>query len=154
MEQDTIDTALSAGRSGWQRLGAHSIRFEAPDLVFLRVVGDVSPDQLTHLFAALRRLSSRAGGVCWLIDMTHLGEMPLATRKAARWHGLDGQLHATAMFGASLLQRAMATLTIHAGRLSNRGNGHHKTRFFTSESEARAWLDGVRPTPHQLGPTE
>lgn len=145
MAHDSIDTALSIGRSGWQRLGTHSIRFEAPDIVFLRVMGDVTPDHIKHLFKEVRRLSARTGAVCWLIDLTYLGEVPQVTRKAAVEHGLHGHLRATAIFGASRVQRAIATLTIQATRLSSPDSAPYAPRFFAKESEARTWLEDLHP---------
>ncbi|EYF08380.1 STAS/SEC14 domain-containing protein [Chondromyces apiculatus] len=145
MAHDSIDAALSVGRSGWQRLGTHSIRFEAPDIVFLRVLGDVTPEHIRHLFKEVRRLSSRSGTVCWLIDLTYLGQIPLETRKAAMEHGLDGHLRATAIFGANRVQRAIATLTIQASRLTGQPGALYAPRFFAKEAEARAWLEDTHP---------
>lgn len=133
------------GHSGWRCIGAHMIRTEAPNVIFLRDRGDVSPSEMSAIIEEARKLAATSGAPpLWLNDTSELGNVPAETRKVLVRSDLLLILGAVAVFGASLSQRVIARLVLNAARLAHPGHPLPPVSFFSSEAEARAWLTSVR----------
>ncbi|HVK68213.1 MAG TPA: STAS/SEC14 domain-containing protein [Polyangium sp.] len=136
---------MDTSSDGWDYVGPHSIRFEPPDLVFCRPIGEVNGDDLRAGIAYLEKTSKQIGrGVYYLVDLTRLTRyapsmvvqrfktFPIATMRAS------------AMFGASRYQRAVTDTILRAVRLLRLEIGRIPMESFADEAAARAWLDEIR----------
>ncbi|MDC0739967.1 STAS/SEC14 domain-containing protein [Polyangium mundeleinium] len=129
----------------WSSLGAHRYRFEAPDLFIVRVVGDVSLSDTQTMFERIEDLSEKAGRpIFWLSDISGLGQVTPAARKfplkldPTRW------LRATVVFGGNFHQRLVANLVMKAIPLLRPSRQMRPLSFFTTEAEARAYVEEER----------
>jgi hypothetical protein len=133
---------------GWRSIGAHEIRAEAPDVLYLRDRGDVSPSEMSAIIEEGRKLAALSGRPpLWLNDISELGHVPSETRKLLTRSDLLLILKGAAVIGASLRQRVIAQLVLHAARLAYPNRPLPPVRFFASEAEARAWLAEARRDP-------
>jgi hypothetical protein len=132
-------------QAGWRRIGAHMMRTEAPNVIFLRDRGDVSPSEMSAIIEEARKLAAISGTApLWLNDTSQLGHVPAETRKVLAHSDLLLRLGAVAVFGASLSQRVIARLVLNAARLAYPRHPLPPVRFFASEADARAWLTSTR----------
>ena len=129
---------------GWERVGAHVYRFEAPDTFCTRMMGDVSGDELVHMLEQLGALSGRRGDVFWLSDVSQMGALPPEARAAGLSSRNGAKLRGTAIVGASFQHRVLATLGLKLAVLVRRRNELPPMCFFETEREARAWIDARR----------
>jgi hypothetical protein len=92
-----------------------------------------------------RKLAASSGRPpFWLNDMSELGHVPSETRKLLTRSDLLPNLKGVAVIGASLPQRVIARLVLHAARLAYPDQPLPPVRFFASEAEARAWIAEAR----------
>lgn len=123
------------------RPGGSFVRFEPPDLCVGVFVGDVTPEDMTVMFAALKQFSHGKPHVFTLGDLSRCRPLSAATRKAAAEASKDLRVRASAVIGASLPMRMFATLlakTVHF--FNGITDDYTPVRFFATEAEARAWL--------------
>ena len=124
-------------------VGSHRVVFEK-DFYFITFHGDVTVEN-AHVFNAInRRYFDEFGYLMCLGDAHKVGTMaPAARRLTAE---LSRELNcpgATAIFGANLIARTLATLVLKAIAI---GHGRSaEMSFFKTEAESRRWLDEQRP---------
>lgn len=131
--------------AGWHDIGAHRYRFEPPDLVLLRDHGDVSPEEMQRIAEMIQRFRVVAGKpVCFINDISAMGDLPADTRKLAALGDALNSIRAIALVGADLRRRILARLVINAAKLARRPGNLPPIVFFSIEAEARAWIEGFR----------
>jgi hypothetical protein len=123
-------------------IGSHSVRFEEPDIVLIRMCGDVQEEHARVLCDELERLAKGKGYLLILGDLTELGAMSAKARHVFAEHGPHDSPVATAMFGASFRARVLVNMVITVSRLFKR---HRRSyHFVETEAQARACLDEMR----------
>lgn len=121
-------------------VGAHIMRFEPPDLVCARIVGDLSADDV----AALARTYRRAPGRLYSIIITsELGSISSAAKKAVRDIPVA---HGVAIVGASRQMQLVISLLNKVLMIANLGKNNPIT-FVETEEEARRWVEHLRNAP-------
>lgn len=122
--------------------GRHEVRFEEPDIVHIRIVGELLVSDLEVLYPALQRYGEGLNRQLWLMDMAEAGTMsPESRRRSAEWVPRI-RIGAAAMVHAGFEQRIITKMLTHVYRLL--GVMNHPTRFFDDEASARAWLASQR----------
>lgn len=126
-------------------VGSSFMRFEPPDTCFVKYVGDLAGEDVNTMNDALERVASEHPTFFLLVDLSRTG----AVSESARRYGVKGMRAmnpcGTAVFGADLHRRVVATLITKAASLIDaRIKG--PVRFFGGEAEARAWLAHLRDT--------
>jgi hypothetical protein len=124
----------------WKRIGAHAVRLEPPVTMFVRANGPVLVEDARALIAEMHRFAEGKGRIFVLGDTSGVGALPADARKVMAELLLDVPIGATAVFGASFAQRVIVTLADKTNNLI-RGSRRYETRFFSTEQEARAWLE-------------
>lgn len=132
----------------WKSIGTHLLRVEPPDLLFIRQRGPFLLEQCVLIFDEARKLAAAAGPILWLTDARELGEVAPDTRRFIGESGSDQFTRASAVFGLSFTQRAVAQFVSKAVALI-RGGKPVPLKFFETEAEARAWLAEHRSEPPQ-----
>lgn len=123
------------------KIGAHSVRFEEPDFYLAIYSGDVSGEEA---LAVARELSDFAQGKPYLLgiaDATHVGSVSAEARRA--FLQFPSLIRGTAFIGVSPALRLVGSIIARAYRLVHRA-GEQPRAFFSTEREARAWIDERR----------
>ena len=119
----------------------NAVRFEPPDLCVLTFVGSISPEDIRVVFAERARLAAGRPHIYMLIDLSRVTSVSPAARKAIGDRSGGVPVRATAIFGAPLAIRALATL-VSKGIQIIKGASDTLLSFSTTEAEGRAWLAG------------
>ena len=126
----------------WERtFGDHTMSLEAPDILILRIKGDLEEAHVGPIREELNRVCRELPYVFGLVDMSRMGTITASARKAAAAQRNPPNL-SNAVFGASFTQRVLIQLVIKAVRVLR---GVAPTMgMFETEVEARAWIHEQR----------
>lgn len=111
-------------------------------LLNILYVGDSSGEDMRWLLDLVLTVEAEVGPVVNLIDARQAGTLSSDARRVASTHPASKQGRATAIFGASLAVRTLATLVARATDLV-RGQPQNLALFRT-EAEARSWLASMQ----------
>lgn len=124
-----------------QHIGRHIARPEK-DLILYTVLGDLSDDELRHGVELLGPIIAEHG-YCYIIaDLAEMGSLDVAARRETSRHPNLKHLRAYAGISPSMVTRTLVTLALRALAVFQ-GNGL-RIDFFSTEGEARAWIDKLR----------
>lgn len=122
--------------------GRHEVRFEEPDLVHIRVVGDLLASDLEVLYPILQRRSEGRARQLWLMEMAEAGTMTAESRRFSAGWVPRLRIGATAMVHVGFEQRIVTKMLTSVYRLF--GVMDFPLKFFDDEASARAWLESQR----------
>lgn len=128
------------GPEAVQRIGAHEITLEGPDVLLLRLVGDVGTDDASRILAAFRESAARMERLFWLIDLSRLGSIATEARRVAGGGDVPPSYRGTVLFGGTWQQRAVARMAATAAWLLWGRNRGEQAAIRATEAEARIWL--------------
>ena len=124
-------------------IGPHRMG-EDGDIGIIMVQGVLEAEHLSMMQPRSVAMYRRHGYVLTVIDARNATAMtPEARRVGAELNRKTPMVSASAIYGASLLTRTLATLLWRAVALLP--PGHAELTFCKTEAEARAWLDLRRP---------
>src|SRR5262245_39314124 len=84
MDRESIDENDGTPGEPWARtIGAHTMSLEPPDIVFLRISGDIDETHVGPISEELVQIAGRLPYVFGLIDMSRMGTITPAARKVA-----------------------------------------------------------------------
>jgi len=127
------------------RIGAHTTWLEDPDLIVLRLAGDVSLEDAEEINRRHFALSEGRPGVFMLVDMLGLGSDTPAGRKTTSEALTRMPLRGLAVCQARMEAKVMAKMVIAGVSLfKEEETGSFPVEYFDDEAEARAWIDGLR----------
>ena len=124
-------------------VGRHWVLFEPPDLCVIRPVGDLSVEEVSEIMSRVGAFAAGKQRVLLMFNVERSGDMAPAARKIAMDATSRLPVAGIALFGASFAIRVAATLMAKAARILYPSSAP-VPRFFASEAEARAWLNGRR----------
>ncbi len=128
----------------WHEIGKHSLRFESPDIVHMRIVGDLSLAQVQQLLEWVDAFPKPEKGYFSLIDIAEAGRPNLEILKS------NALLKKMQIYGAFVYYRAQfqhRTVIEIVQKISRALNLSLKTIplvAFATEAEARVWIDEYR----------
>jgi hypothetical protein len=124
-------------------VGRHRVVCE-PDLYVVAFIGELTDKDIRQFHELNLRYHHQHGYLMYLADASQVGHITAENRRlAAQLSRQYESRGVTAIFGASLLARTLATLLLKAISLSQGSTSEFA--FFKSEAAARAWLDAQRP---------
>ena len=129
-------------------VGTHMFRWEPPDTCYIRYNGNLDGPTMGAMAEQSRMYTVGKPVVFLLVDMARAGKISAEARQRSAQGGKELNLRGIAVIGASAPLRLIAGLVSRAVDLINR-NTDNPTRFFESESEARAWIAARRQALHQ-----
>jgi hypothetical protein len=136
--------ALPLEHSGRQNLvpvGEQITGFEEPDLIYMKLSGTVTEDEVRVINEMQIDFSRGRARVFFLIDLSELESLSNAVRRAAI-EGLNQMpVRALAVYQAPLTARVLAKLIITGMKLFGK---NIPLQFFDDEAGARAWIDQQR----------
>ena len=124
--------------------GKHITYFEEPDIIFMKLSGDVSDAEGLEL---LRRQKAFAEGrkmLFFLMDGREMAGISPGARRAVAETLKEIPLYGMANFQSPMTARVVAKLVITAINLFRKDASTNPVEFFNSEEEARAWIASRR----------
>ncbi len=126
-----------------QPVGSHATWFEEPDLIGLRLKGDVSLEESEALAMVHAEMARGRDVIYMLVDMTGFGSGTPAGRKVTSETLTRMPVRGVAVCRARLSSKVMAKL-VFTGMKLFRKDVRFDTEFFDHERAAREWIDGRR----------
>lgn len=124
--------------------GKHITYFEEPDIIFMKLTGDVTDAEGLEL---LRRQKAFAEGrkmLFFLMDGREMAGISPGARKAVAQTLKEIPLFGMANFESPMKARVVAKLVITAINLFRKDASTNPVEFFSSEQEAREWIASRR----------
>jgi hypothetical protein len=126
-----------------QPVGSHTTWFEEPELIALRLNGDVSLEESEALAQIHAEMARGREAVYMLLDMTDFGSGTPAGRKVTSEALTRMPVRGIAICRAKLTSKVMAKL-VFAGVKLFRKDVRFDIQFFDQEGAAREWIAGRR----------
>lgn len=127
-------------------IGSHATWFEEPDLIALRLSGDVSVAESEVLAREHLDMAQGRDRVYMLVDMTDFGSGTPAGRKITSEALHRMPVRGVAVCRAKLTARVMAKLVFAGVKLFRKEHRGFPIEFFDDEPQARAWIEAARGT--------
>jgi len=125
-------------------VGEHTTYFEEPDIIFMRLIGEVSKAEGLELNQRHRSFGDGRHHVFFLIDLERLTRIDPEVRRVATETLRDVPLRGIALYRAPLKAKVIAKLIITALNMFKKDAATNPVLFASSEDEARAWLAARR----------
>ena len=126
------------------RIGAHTTWIEEPDLLVLRLAGDVSPEDAEEINRKHFGLIAGRESVYMLVDMVGLGSDTPAGRKTTSEALTRMPIRGLAVCQARMEAKVMAKMVIAGVDLfKEEESARFPVQYFEDEATARAWLAGL-----------
>jgi hypothetical protein len=125
-------------------VGSHTTWFEEPDLIGLRLSGDVSLAESEILAREHLDMAQGRDRVYMLVDMTDFGSGTPAGRKLTSETLHRMPVRGVAVCRAKLTSRVMAKLVFAGVKLFRKEQRGFPIEFFEDEPQARAWIEEAR----------
>ena len=126
------------------RIGSHTTWFEEPDLIALRLSGDVSVAESEVLAREHLDMANGRNRVFMLVDMTDFGSGTPAGRKITSEALHRMPVRGVAVCRAKLTAKVMAKLVFAGVKLFRKEHRGFPIEFFDDEGQARAWIQEKR----------
>jgi len=127
------------------RIGAHTTWIEEPDLIVLRLAGDVSPEDAEEINRKHFGLIAGRESVYMLVDMVGLGTDTPAGRKTTSEALTRMPIRGLAVCQARMEARVMAKMVIAGVDLFKEDeSASFPVQYFEDEPAARAWIEELR----------
>jgi hypothetical protein len=125
-------------------IGEQVTYFEEPDIIVLKLKGEVSEEEGIELNRRNREFGKGLEHVFFLIDLEHMTNLPPKVRKVATETLNEVPTRGVAIYKAPFKARVIAKLIITALNMFRREAAKDPVEFTDSEQEARAWIDKRR----------
>jgi hypothetical protein len=123
------------------RVGRHATSFEEPDIIYMRLAGNVTDEEVAVVNAHHLEYSRGRSRVFFLIDLEELEGLPNSVRKAVLETLNQIPIGGFSVYKAPLTARVLAKLIVIGMRLFGK---HIPLQFWDTEAEARAWIEQRR----------
>ncbi|HYO13425.1 MAG TPA: hypothetical protein VE685_09555 [Thermoanaerobaculia bacterium] len=127
-----------------REIGRHSTSLELPDIVHLKLVGDVELPECREINQTHIEFAKGLDHMFYMIDLSELENIPAAVRKEASETVKVLPLRGTVIYQTPLRARVLAKLLLTAVNLFKGGVTQNPVEFVDTEEEARAWVERRR----------
>ena len=125
---------------GYKKIGSHSTSMELPDIVHLKLIGEVSIEEGRAINQAHIDYAKELPHFFYMIDLSELENIPAAVRKEASETVRILPLRGTVIYQTPLRARVIAKLLLTAANLFKGGAGQNPVHFVDTAEEARTWI--------------
>jgi SpoIIAA-like len=128
------------------RIGAHITWLEEPDLIVLRLAGDVTQEDAEGINQQHFAMLEGRDHIYMLVDMVALGTDTPGGRKTTSEALNRMPLRGLAVCQARMEAKVMAKMVVAGMSLfkDDKGGERFPVEYFEDEPAARAWIDGLR----------
>jgi len=127
-----------------RQIGSHVTGLEAPDIIYMKLIGDVSNDEVKEINQAHLDMAEIVPQLYYLIDLSQLDNLAPHVRKEASETVKLLPLRGTAIYGAPLKAKVLAKLMLTASNMFRSGKNLNPVEFLDNEAEARVWIEKRR----------
>ena len=120
--------------------GKHVTYFEEPDIIFMKLAGDVNDAEGLELLRRQREFAEGRKMLFFLMDDREMAGISPNARKAVAELLKDIPIFGMANYQAPMKARVVAKLVITAINLFRKDATTNPVEFFNSEEEARQWI--------------
>ncbi len=120
-------------------VGRHSIQIEPPDVLRLKLSGDISERDMRGLTDYVHCMTAHLPYTLVLADVSELGDVPASARRVSADLRRPVPYRGMAFVKASFQTRILMKLVLGAMNQLTR-TADNPLAFFDTEEEARAWL--------------
>lgn len=124
--------------------GKHITYFEEPDIIFMKLSGDVSDAEGLELLRRQRAFAEGRKMLFFLMDGREMAGISPGARKAVAETLKEIPLYGMANFQSPMKARVVAKLVITAINLFRKDASTNPVEFFPSEEAAREWIASRR----------
>ena len=128
----------------WHEIGKHSLRFEAPDIVHMRVVGDMTLPQIKQIFNTAESFPMPEKGFFSLIDIPQAGRPNLEILKSDEILKQLQSYRAMVYYRAQFKHRTVIELVQRISHGLKLAMSTMPLVAFATEEEGRAWIESHR----------
>lgn len=133
-----------AEEDSWFTIGAHSLRFEAPDVVHVKVVGDLTLAEVQQLLRIDDEFPVPNKGFFALVDIAAAGKPNLDILKSQEMLKQMTGYRAMVYYRAQFQHRTVVELVTKVAKSLKLSLANTPLVAFAQEKEAREWIDGHR----------
>jgi hypothetical protein len=126
------------------RVGQHITYFEEPDVIYMKLIGEVTAAEGVDLNRLHRDFGRGRSHVFLLFDLSELEKIDAGVRKEAGATLKMIPMRGAAIFGAPMKARVLAKLILTAMNLFKGEDEKAPVQFVDSEPEARAFIEKRR----------
>jgi rsbT co-antagonist protein RsbR len=130
-----MEGGAMANDSARDLVGAHTTCFEEPDIIFMRLVGEVSKEEGMEMNRRHRHFGEGRHHVFFLIDLERLTKIDPEVRKVATETLRDVPLRGMALYRAPLKAKVIAKLIITALNMFKKDASTNPVIFADTEEE-------------------
>lgn len=127
--------------AGFRAVGPHRFRIEPPDVVHVKLNGDVELEHIRVLYASVNELPDPSRAYL-LRDARRVGEIKPKAREYLAKPGKKNDVAAVVNYGSSFQARVLLSMVMKAVRIFR--PSAPRLVFFETESQARAWIEADR----------
>src|SRR5262245_29226752 len=95
------------------RVGRHVVRYEPPDIIVIRFIGDITGPDLREIGIGCKPWEAGNEYILLLIDLSEVGSILPAARRPTEERA-ERAMHGTAFFGTSPRTRILVNLAMRA----------------------------------------
>ena len=121
--------------------GVYNLKWE-DRILHIQHVGNATTEDVLWVFDQIVAHAEKVGPIDILLDHSKAGSIAPEARKVATQHQAVQHLRYIAIYGFSLVTRAMATLAIRSLMLLSKKN--YEVGFFNNNADGRAWIENMR----------
>jgi hypothetical protein len=133
-----------APENGWFRIGQHSLRFEEPDIVHMKIVGDLTVAEVERLFQIDDEFPHVEKGFFSLIDIAEAGRPNLELLKSPEMLKHLEQYRAFVYYRAQFQHRTVLEIVKKVANALKLALSRVPLVAFVKESEAYEWINTFR----------
>jgi hypothetical protein len=126
------------------RTGQQMTALELPDIVHLKLTGEVSLPECQEINRAHLEYAKDVPYYFYMIDLSALGNIPSVVRREASETVKLLPLRGTIIYNSSLRARVLGKLLLTAANMFRSGRDQNPVDFVETEEDARAWIDKRR----------
>ena len=124
----------------YKKIGRHSTSMELPDIVHLKLVGEVDLEECREINQAHIDYAKQLPHFFYMIDLSELENIPAAVRREASQTVKILPVRGTVIYQTPLRARVIAKLLLTAVNLFKGGANQNPVDFVDTTEEARAWI--------------
>ncbi|MFP5285632.1 MAG: hypothetical protein ACLGI9_07835 [Thermoanaerobaculia bacterium] len=127
-----------------RRIGNHSTSLELPDIVHLKLVGEVDLPECREINQTHLEFAKGLENMFYMIDLSELDDLPAAVRREASETVRILPLRGTVIYQTPLRAQVLARLLLSAVNLFKGGAGQNPVDFVDTREQARSWVERRR----------
>lgn len=133
-----------AANDGWHAIGSHSVRFEEPDILHIRIVGDLGNDQVRGLLNTFEESIRNVPRPVAMVDISKSGRPNLDILKSSDLLDQMRRYRAFVYYNAQFSHRTVLDIVRKISRAFRLSLQYTPLIAFATEAEAYAWIEQFR----------